>query len=54
MTDLDTKTKLWFRRQGIVSVEVTLTEGENTSEVVATRDKQVVAKTMVITYSGGE
>ena len=41
-------------KEGIASVEVTLTEGENTFEVVATRGKQVVTKTMVITYSPSE
>lgn len=37
--------------KGIVSVEVTLTEGENTLEAVATRGKKVTTKTITVTYS---
>lgn len=40
--------------KGIVSIEVTLTEGDNTIEAVVTRGKKVVTKTIVITYSPPE
>ena len=44
-------TQVSVKKTGSFSAKVTLKEGENTIEVVATRGKEVLTKTLTVTYT---